>query len=200
MEANIQKQEPTTDILSIISSATDEQLKQLIETVTREAATRALMQVKIHETKIHDIQQELETSTAKIEQMQKAQDDFIEKSNYFYQIRQSQEYVNLTNLGRKIIPNISNIRTKKLLRWAGILQQNEHIPYQNYLQGKEPLVQQQKGVNGHGYEYLYYLYHAERAWKLIDRKLKEAGLLTGFKSIKTTSELHSFIDNWCDIQ
>lgn len=200
MEANIQKQEHATDLLSIISSVNDEQLKQLMESITREAASRALVQVKIHETKIHDIQQELEESSAKIDQMQKAQEDFIEKSNYFYQIRQSQEYVNLTNLGRKIIPNISNIRTKKLLRWAGILQQNEHIPYQNYLQGKEPLVQQQKGVNGHGYEYLYYLYHAERAWKLIDRKLKEAGLLTGFKSIKTTSELHSFIDNWCDIQ
>lgn len=195
MEANIQKQETATDLLSIIASVNDEQLKQLMETITREAASRALGLVKTH-----DIQQEIEESSAKIDQMQKAQEDFLEKSNYFYQIRQSPDYVNLTNLGRKIIPNISNVRMKKLLRWAGILQQNEHIPYQNYLQGKEPLVQQQKGVNGHGFEYLYYLYHADRAWKFIDKKLKEAGLISGFKSIKTTSELHTFIDNWCGLQ
>lgn len=42
MEANIQKQETAPDLLSIISSVNDEQLKQLMETITREAASRAL--------------------------------------------------------------------------------------------------------------------------------------------------------------
>jgi hypothetical protein len=187
-------------INTLIENADNEQLGKLLDSLTREVATRALRQVDIQGSKIEDIKQELEGNKADMQKLREEQETFIEKSNYFNQIRFSQDYVNLSNLGRKIIPTISNVRMKRLLKWAGILQSNEHIPYQNFLQGKEPMVQQQKGITSTGYEFLNYLYHAERTWRYLDKKLKESGLLAGFKVQKTTTELHTFIDNWCELR
>lgn len=196
MEQHSLIQQPT-DILNAISSIGDDQLRELMDHVTRENLKRLLVKVKEHDLQMNDIKKELESNKAELEEIKTSTQKVIEKNNYFNQTQENQAYLNLTLLGRKIIPTITHHRMKKLLRFAKIMQQYYDVPYQNYLEGKNSLVKQLKGITESGHEYLNYVYHADRTWKMIDNRLKECGLLMEFKTQKNTSDLHYFIDTYC---
>ncbi len=192
-----QQQQPPADILNAINSISDDQLKELMDHVTRENLKRVMVRVQQQELRMNDMKKELESNKAELDELRQSQTKVIEKNNYLNQTRESEDYLNLSNLGRKVIPTISNFRMKKLLRFAKIMQQYYDIPYANFLEGKNSLVKQVKGIAENGHEYLNYKYHAERTWKIIDNKLKECGLLIEFKTQKNTTDLHDFIDNYC---
>lgn len=195
MELQVRNQ--PTDIINAISVIPDDQLKELLDHVTRENLKRVLIKVQQHELLMNDMKKELESNRAELEQVKTSTQKVIEKNNYFNETRESEDYLNLSNLGRKIIPTISNYRMKKLLRFAKIMQIYTDVPYANFLEGKNSLVKQVKGIAENGHEYLNYKYHAARTWKIIDNKLEECGLLMEFKTQKNTSDLHYFIDTYC---
>lgn len=201
MEANIQRhQQNPQELITRLSQIDDLQLKELMDHVTRETLSRTVAKLEHQERKLADMQQELEFNRSKIAEMEAQQDAVINKNNYMNDTRYSQDYVNVTNLGRKIIPTISNFRMIELLKWAKILQVYQNIPYIDYVTGKEPMIKQVKGVANSGHEYLQYMYHADRTWRMIDARLKEAGLLTEFKTQPTTFDLHHFIDKYCSLR
>ncbi len=187
------------DLLSVLTKVDDGQLKELMDHITREAVNRALQRLAIQESRMADMQQELEANRALIQKVQKETEAVVVKNNYMNETRQSQEYMNVTNLGRKIVPTITNFRMIKLLKWAKIMQVYENIPYADFMYGKQPLVKQVKGVAPNGHEYLQYMYHAARTWSIIDNRLREAGLLLEFKTQKNTYDLHNFIDRYCKV-
>lgn len=198
MEANIQRLGHSQyDLLKNLSEVDDGQLKELMDHLTRETMNRTLQRLAIQESKMADMQQELEANRAMIHRIQKDTEAVVIKNNYMNETRQSQDYLNVTNLGRKIVPTISNFRMIKLLKWAKIMQVFDNVPYADFFYGKSPLVKQIKGVANNGHEYLQYMYHADRTWAIIDNRLREAGLLLEFKTQKNTYDLHNFIDRYC---
>ncbi len=198
MEANIQRhQQVPQELITQLTRIDDLQLKELMEHLSRETLNRAVAKLEQHERKLADMQQELELNRARLADMELQQEAVITKNNYINETRQSQDYVNVTNLGRKIHPTISNYRMIALLKWARILQVNENIPYMDFMTGKNAMIKQVKGVAPNGHEYLQYMYHAGRTWNMIDSRLKEAGLLIEFKTMKNTYDLHNFIDRYC---
>lgn len=201
MEANIQRNLIVPqELITQLSRIDDAQLKELMEHLTRETLSRTVIKLEHHERKIADLQQEVEASRAKLSEMEIQNEAVLNKNNYMNETRQSQDYVNVTNLGRKIVPTISNYRMIALLKWAKILQIYQNVPYMDFMTGKEPMIKQVKGVANNGHEYLQYMYHSDRTWRMIDARLKEAGLLTEFKTQKNTYDLHNFIDKYCSLR
>lgn len=132
----------------------------------------------------------------KLLEIEHQQEQIVRKQTYISSIREDQDYCNITNLGKKVSPTISNQRMPKLLRFAGIILKYERVstPYRQYLEGVNPLVKEHKEINSEGVEYIKYSYHAGRVWEKINRKLREEGLYQEFTSCRTASEVHRFID------
>lgn len=130
-----------------------------------------------------DISEVKSTLNAKLEK-----DYFIKERAY------GNEYVNRSNLGKTNDPVISGIMMTKLLRFAGIVQINNSDPKMECLHGKQAIADRVKFITPKGKEGFYYIFHHDKTWAIINKKLNDTGIYEKFLCCKTEKAIVEFIN------
>jgi len=177
-----------------ISKLTKEQKHVLMTELSKDMMVNLSQELNnykaLTDKRMNDLETQINDVTDNIEQ---DLNNLINKTIKIHTDSADDKYYTRRNLGKMCNPVIKNKMTN-LLRWAGIIQKNQNIPYDKYLNGKEPLAITYKITNANGYENIDYKYHFKKSWEIINEKLNNYGIYNQFYACKSRTEINSYID------
>jgi hypothetical protein len=118
----------------------------------------------------------------------------------------SDGWLNLSDLGDRNNPSLSNSQMSRILRGVGLLKpnknsENRYLPYHHFYNGSAPLVKKSireiTCTDHYGVEFAKRIeehkYHNVRTWSFIINKFKEKGILSEFRNCMTKNDVAKFM-------